>query len=70
MRSNWWKWHNDRLLGLYTAVTCGMIKLTRIRWAGHVARMGEENRPLVRTRRTYKNNIKKGLNKIGGRAVA
>jgi hypothetical protein len=54
-----------------------MIKSRRMRWAGHVARMGEKNayrtlvgkpegkRPLERPRRGWEDNIKMGLREIG-----
>jgi hypothetical protein len=55
-----------------------VIKSMRLRWAGHVARMGEvrgvykvlvgrpENkRPLGRPRRTWEDNIKLDLREIG-----
>jgi transcription termination factor 2 len=55
-----------------------IIKSRRIRWAGHVARMGdtrnayrilvgkpEENRPLGRPRRRWVYNIKMDLREIG-----
>jgi hypothetical protein len=56
----------------------GMIKSRRMRWAGHVARMGEkrnacrvlvgkpeEKRPLGRQRRRWVDYIKIDLRKIG-----
>jgi hypothetical protein len=55
-----------------------MIKSRRMRWAGHVAQMGEKRnayrilvgepegkRPLRRTRRRWVNNIKIDLREIG-----
>jgi hypothetical protein len=55
-----------------------MIKSRRMRWAGHVARMGEtrkaykirvgkpeEKRPLERPRRRWVDNIKMDLREIG-----
>jgi hypothetical protein len=55
-----------------------MIKSRRMRWAGHVARMGEEKgvyrvlvgrpeckRPLGRPRRRWEENIKMDLREIG-----
>jgi hypothetical protein len=55
-----------------------MIKSRRMRWAGHVARMGEERgvyrvlvgrregkRPLGRPRRRWEDNIKMDLRGIG-----
>jgi hypothetical protein len=56
----------------------GIIKSKRMRWAGHVARMGEKGtayrllvrktegkRPLVRPRRRWVDNIKMDLGEIG-----
>jgi hypothetical protein len=55
-----------------------MIKSRRIRWAGHMARMGERRvayrvlversegrRPLGRPRRRWENNIKIDLQEVG-----
>jgi hypothetical protein len=55
-----------------------LIKSRRMRWAGHVARMGEGRnvygvlawrsegkRPLGRPRRSWEDNIKMGLREIG-----
>jgi len=39
----WWKLHNEELNDLYSSTDIlRVIKSRRIRWAGHVARMGEE----------------------------
>ena len=56
-----------------------VIKSRRMRWAGHVARMGdrrgvfrvlvenpEGNRPLGRPRRRWEDNIKMDLQEVGG----
>jgi hypothetical protein len=61
---DWRKMHNEELHNLYSSPN-GMIKSRRIRWAGHVARMGEKRnayrklvgkperkRPLGRPRRS------------------
>jgi hypothetical protein len=55
-----------------------VIKTRRVRWAGHMARIGEEKgaynilvgrpegrRPLGRPRRRWEDNIKMGLREIG-----
>ena len=55
-----------------------VVKLGRIRWAGHVARLGarrgayrvlvgkpEERRPLGRPRQKWPNNIKMDLREVG-----
>jgi hypothetical protein len=56
-----------------------VVKLRLIRWAGHVARMGEDTgvhrvlvgkpmgkRPLGRPRRRWEDNIKMDLQEVGG----
>jgi hypothetical protein len=56
-----------------------VVKWGRMRWAGHVARMGEERgvhrvlmgkpdekRPLGRPRRRWEDNIKMDLQEVGG----
>jgi hypothetical protein len=55
-----------------------VVKSRRMRWAGHVARMGEERgvhrvlgkpegkRPLGRPRRTWEDNIKMDVQEVGG----
>jgi hypothetical protein len=47
---DWRKLHNEELHNLYAPNIIRIIKSRRIRWAGHVARMGEMNtyRILVR----------------------
>jgi hypothetical protein len=47
-----------------------MMKSRRMRWAGHVTQMEvkrkpEQQRPLGRCRRRWKNNIKMDLREIG-----
>jgi hypothetical protein len=67
----WRKLHNEELPDLYSSPSAiRIIKSRRMRWAGHVARMGEEitayrllvgkpegKRPLGRTRRRWVHNI-------------
>jgi hypothetical protein len=69
---SWRKLHNDELHSLYSSPNIVMvIKSRRMRWAGHVARMGEGRniyrvlfgrlegkRPLGRPRRRWEDNIK------------
>jgi hypothetical protein len=69
---SWRKLHNDEFHSLYSSPKIvGMIKSRRMRWAGHVARMGEGRvvyrvlvgrpeckRPLGRPGRLWKDNIK------------
>jgi hypothetical protein len=38
------KLHNEELLNLYSSPNIRQIKSRRMRWAGHVARMGEERK--------------------------
>jgi hypothetical protein len=71
----WRKLHDEELHSLYSSPSIiRMIKLRRMRWAGHVARMGEKrnpyrilvgkpegNRPLGRPRRWWADNIKMDL---------
>jgi transcription termination factor 2 len=73
------KLHNEELHNLYSSPNIiRMIKSRRMRWAGHVARMGETRnayrifvgkpegkRPLGRPRRRWVDNIKIDLREIG-----
>jgi hypothetical protein len=73
------KLHNDELHSLYFSPNIvRVIKSRRIRWAGHVARIGEGRgvyrfmvgrpegkRPLGRPRGSWENNIKMDLREIG-----
>jgi hypothetical protein len=75
---SWRKLHNDELHSLYSSLNIvRVIKSRRMRWAGHVARMGEGRgvyrvlvgrpegkRPLERPRRRWEDNIKLDLKKI------
>jgi len=38
----WRKLHNEKLNDFYTSPNVRVIKLIRMRWAGNLARMGEE----------------------------
>jgi hypothetical protein len=74
----WRKLHNEELHNLYTSPSIvRVIKARRMRWAGHVARMGEVRsayilvgrpegrRPLRRPRRRWEDNIEMDLREIG-----
>jgi hypothetical protein len=76
---SWRKLHNDELHSLYSSPNIvRVIKSRRMRWAGHVARMGEgggvyrvlvgrpkRKRPLGRPRHRWEDNIKMDLREIG-----
>jgi hypothetical protein len=75
----WRKLHYEELHGLYSSPSIvRLIKARRMRWVGHVARMGEVRgayiilvgrpegrRPLGRPRRRWEDNIKMDLREIG-----
>jgi hypothetical protein len=68
----WIKIHNEKLHNLYSSPSkITMIKSGRMRWAGHVVRMGvlvgklEKKRTLRRSRRRWVDNIKMDLKEIG-----
>jgi len=76
---DWRKLHNEEQHDLYSSPnTVRVIKSRRMRWAGHVARMGERiglyrvlvgkpegKRPLVRPRHRWEDNIKMDLQAMG-----
>jgi hypothetical protein len=76
---SWRKLHNDELHDLYSSPSIiRVIKSRRMRWVGHVARMGEGRgayrvlvgrpegtRPLGRPRRRGEDNIKMDLAEMG-----
>jgi hypothetical protein len=76
---DWRKLHNEELHNLYfSPYIIKMMKSRRMRWAGHVARMGEKRyayrisvgktqikRPLGRPRCILGDNIKIDLREIG-----
>jgi len=76
----WRKLHNKELNDLYSLPNIvRVVKSRRMRWAGLVARMGEDRgvhtvlvgksegkRPLGRPRRRWEDNIKMDLHEVGG----
>jgi len=79
VRGEWRKLHNEELNDQYCPPkVVRVIKLRRMIWTGHVARMGEKRgvyrvlvakpegkRPLGRPRRRWENNIKIDLQEVG-----
>jgi hypothetical protein len=75
----WRKLHNEKLRDLFSSPSIiRMIKSRRMKWAGHVARMGENRnayrllvekpegkRPLGRPRRRWVDNIRMDLGEAG-----
>jgi hypothetical protein len=75
----WRRLHNKELYALYsTPSIIRVIKSRRLRWAGHMARMGERRgayralvgkpegrRPLGRPKRRWEDNIKMDLRDVG-----
>ena len=75
----WRKLRNEELSDLYSLPSIvRVVKSRRMRWAGHVARMGEDRgvhrvlvgkpegkRPLGRPRRRWEDNIKMDLQEVG-----
>jgi hypothetical protein len=75
----WRRLHNEELNDLYSSPNnVWVIKSRRLRWAGHVARMGEEKgmyrvlvwkpegrRPMGRPRRIWVDNIRTDLEGVG-----
>jgi hypothetical protein len=75
----WRKLHNEEFYNLYISQSIvRMIKSRKLRWAGHVGRMGEKRnayrilvakpegkRPLGRRRRSWMDKIKMDLREVG-----
>jgi len=79
LTGEWRKLHNEELNDLYSSPNIILvIKSRRLRWAGHIARMGERRdvcrvlvgkperkRPLGSPRRKWEDNIKIDLQEVG-----
>jgi hypothetical protein len=78
----WRKLHNEELRDLYSSPSIiRIVKSRRMRWAGHVARMGRRGtlidywwesqgkRPLGRPRRRWMDNIRMDLGEVGWKDV-
>jgi hypothetical protein len=79
VKGEWRKLHNEELHNLYSSPDIiRKVKSRRMKWAGYVARMGEERkgykvlvgkpegkRPLVRPRRRWEDGIRTDLREIG-----
>ena len=80
LTGEWRKLHNEELSALYSLPNIvRVVKLRRMRWAGHVVRMGEGRdvhrvlvgkpggkRRLGRPRHRWEDNIKMDLQEVGG----
>jgi len=79
LTGEWRKLHNEELNDLYSSPNIILvIKSRRLRWAGHIVRMGERRdvcrvlvgkperkRPLGSPRRKWEDNIKIDLQEVG-----
>jgi hypothetical protein len=75
--AEWRKLHNEELKDLYSPNIIWVIKLRQMKWAEHVARMGErrgvcrvfvwkpeEKRPVGRHQHRWEDNVKMGLQEV------
>jgi hypothetical protein len=82
IKGEWRKLHNEEPNDLYSPIIVRVIKSRRMRWAGHVALMGERRsvyrvlvgkpegkRPLGRLRRRWEDNIHMDLQEVGCRGM-
>jgi hypothetical protein len=79
MTGEWRKLHNEELYNLYSSPDIiRQVKSRRMRWAGHVARMGDDRKvykvlvgkpegktPLGRPRRRWEDGIRMDIREIG-----
>jgi len=66
--TRWWEWrilYSEEFNDLYSSPN--IVLVIKLRWMGHVARMGERRgkRPLGRPRHRWEDNIKMDLQEVG-----